>query len=193
MKTKKCIFLSLTMLLMTGSFALADTPASEDYLCFSVESAYSYLLDTMQLSLTKIGNPNLVQLEYSRDKVTWSDYAVDSLLLFTVPSDVAYFRAKTTNGSFFTTNNDYYRFAFDNYEHPGAGCQVVFHASGNIMSLLDKTCSSNIVPAKGFAKLFSYPNDGGYSFSGTLLKTAPSMPATELGDSCYYWMSLLSH
>ena len=55
-----------------------------------------------------------------------------------------------------------------------------FEASGNVMSLIDKTCKSVTIPtAYCFYGLFN---------SCTSLKTAPKLPATTLAKSCYAQM-----
>lgn len=53
-------------------------------------------------------------------------------------------------------------------------------ASGNIMSILDKTMESTTVPNYGMYQLFS----SNYS----TLTSAPKMPATTLGTNCYQYM-----
>ena len=137
-----------------------------------------------------------IQLKYSTDGV-WHDYSWSDYYGLDIPldtGDAVYFKASTSNNSF--ANSDYhYYFAIENGK---------VASEGNIMYLLDSTGESLTVPNYAFYQLFedcenlisapSLPATtlGEYCyaemFSGTGLTTAPELPATELASYCYYDM-----
>lgn len=150
----------------------ADAPAdgggedTTDYLCFTADAAG----DTVRLN--KVGTPPTISLEYSFDKKTWTEYTWDgnngAIITLSNICDSVYFRGN--NNTFSTSTNDYYNFQFS----------ALTRASGNIMSLLDKTCESVTIPTDYcFNTLFR---------NTTKLKTPPKLPALYLTAWCYYNM-----
>lgn len=150
----------------------ADAPAggggedTTDYLCFTADEAG----DTVRLN--KVGTPPTISLEYSVDKKTWTEYTWDGNTGATITlanvGDSVYFRGN--NSTFSTSTSNYYNFQFS----------ALTRASGNIMSLLDKTCESVTIPTDYcFNTLFR---------NTTKLKTPPKLPALYLTAWCYYYM-----
>ncbi|MCR5394056.1 MAG: leucine-rich repeat protein [Bacteroidales bacterium] len=121
------------------------------------------------VQLTKNGSPASVSLQYSTRYSNWSDYAIGSTITLADSADYVRFRATSTNSRFSTIANNYYMFVL--------GDSIA--ASGNVMSLLDKTCKKTSVAEYAFYNLF-----GGQ----TSLTQAPELPATTLSNSCYSHM-----
>ena len=138
--------------------------APPDYLCFTAEEAGS------TVAMAVKGTPTKGQaFETSTDGTNWSVFTPGTTkITLTNVGDKVYFRGDNT------TVSESYR----NY------CQFVMSgkiaASGNIMSLLDKTCQSTTIS-----------NDYCYRFMFwhcTSLATAPALPATTLASGCYSGM-----
>ena len=174
----------------------ADAPAgggedTTDYLCFTADQANS------NVSLNKSGSPDPIDLEYSLDKKTWTTYTWDGTAGETITlanaGDKVWLRG---NNSIFSSSDSQYKFSLS---------KKLF-VSGNIMSLVDKTCTSLIIPCKYcFKYLFHnqsilsmpklpalYLTEGCYSYmfnSAIKYQTnLPELPATELAKSCYEGM-----
>ena len=155
----------------TGS-EWADAPAggggedTTDYLCFTAGQANS------TVNLKKEGNPDTITLEYSTDgKHTWTDYVWDTndgtTITLANANDAVFFRAKNTNVHIGKGWSDYHHFVFGG---------VIF-ASGNVMSLLDKTCTLTEV-SDNFCFV--------YTLSDSHLYSAPKLTARKLtGRRCY--------
>ena len=143
-----------------------DVPDATDYLCFMAEQANS------TVRLDKVGSPDAINLEYSTDKKTWTEYTWDgnngvAITLANV-GDSVYFRGN--NSTFSTSSSNCYTFNFS----------TSTRASGNIMSLIDKSCKSVKTPnAYCFYHLF---------YNCTSLTKAPELPATTLSYNCYNGM-----
>ena len=149
----------------TGS-EWADLPDENDYLCFTAEQANS------TVRLNKFGTPSTISLEYSVDKKHWTTYTWDGNNVATITlanvGDSVWWRGNNTAFSL-DMNNAYYFIMTGSIE-----------ASGNVMSLLDKTCKSVTIPtAYCFNCLFSLCSS---------LTTAPKLPATTLANWCYFGM-----
>ena len=135
-----------------------------DYLCFTAEEARS----TVAMSVK--GTPTKGQaFEYSTNGTNWSEFipGTTTITLAKV-GDKVYFRGyNTTVGE---SSTMYYKFVMSGK----------IAASGNIMSLLDKTCQSTTI-----ANNFCY----NYMFWNCVsLTTAPTLPATTLAIQCYRYM-----
>ena len=123
-----------------------------------------------------------ITLECSKDKVTWEPFYKKEGSTIT-PTSVAlakgekvYIRAENTNGAFSDENWS------PTYFHvEGEGAKLA--ASGNIMSLLDSTCTQTEVPDYAFYCLFNEDWAG-----NNWLTSAPELPATKVGESSYYDM-----
>ncbi|MBE6332382.1 MAG: hypothetical protein E7070_08780 [Bacteroidales bacterium] len=136
------------------------------YLTFTANSASS------SVALVKNGSPTaLTGLEYTTDCINWNDYVPGStgtISLANVGSYVS-FRAKSTNSTFSTDQDNYYKFTL-------SGSVA---ASGSVQSLLNVNATTTSVPAYAFNHLFYYQ---------TALTSAPTMPATSIGKSGYNYM-----
>ena len=169
---------------------------TNDYLCFTAGQANS------TVNFKKDGNPDAIDIEYStNNKESWNDYtwATNDGLTITLNSgDSVYFRAKSTNAHMGKGWSDYHFFRFNG----------IIYASGNVMSLLDKTCKLNEVtddfcflylfsgfnqpannlysapelPAKKLAGVYCYAN---MFYQCTHLTAMPELPATILSEGCY--------
>ncbi len=133
-------------------------------LCFTAEQAGS----TVAMAVN--GTPTKGQaFEYSTDGTNWSVFTPGTTkITLAKVGDKVYFRGDNTtvNESF----SIYYKFVMSGK----------IAASGNIMSLLDKTCqSTTILNAHCYYYMFS---------DCTSLTTAPSLPATTLASNCYHGM-----
>ena len=158
--------LRFVLLSVMGLFTLgvSATP-DKDYLCFTANEAGS----TVQLK--KTGSPTEITLEYSTDGTTWSDYTIATDIALVNAGDKVYFRNTADEVTGFSTGTStYYKFVL--------GGSIA--ASGNVMSLVDKTCQTTTIPCDYcFYNLFN---------GCTVLTTAPELPATTLAASCYYYM-----
>ena len=135
-----------------------------DYLCFTAEQAGS----TVAMAVN--GTPTKGQaFEYSTNGRNWSVFApgTTTITLANVGNKV-YFRGDNITVSESTAV--YYKFVMSGK----------IAASGNIMSLLDKTCQSARI-----SKDYCYSNMFNNCKS---LTTAPALPATTLANYCYSYM-----
>ena len=138
-------------------------------------------------------------LEYSLDDGgTWVVYSIGSNIPL-APNTKCYFRG---NNSTFNSNNQYIYFTSD---HSATQSLKNLNISGNIMSLVDKTCDSLTIPCEYcFYALFTsnqnFNNTLDLELPATTLKshsyksmlygctsltTAPDLPATTLATNCY--------
>lgn len=143
-----------------------ETPAIVDIpdLCFTAEEAASTVAMAVE------GTPTQGQaFEYSTDGTTWHEFipGTTTITLSNVGSKV-YFRGDNTTVNEAVTIG--YRFVMTGK----------IAASGNIMSLLDKTCQSTTIPHLA-CYIYIFHNC-------TSLTTAPALPATTLANACYRHM-----
>ena len=176
----------------------ADAPAGgggediTDYLCFTASQANS------TIKLDRFGTPPTISLEYSTDKKNWTEYTWDGKNGATITlaniGDNVWWRGNNT--AFSLNINNAYRFTMSGS----------IEASGNVMSLLDKSCKSVTIPTEYcFLMLFAIcaslkkapelpattlANWCYYAtfYNCTSLATAPELPATTLAEHCYDWM-----
>ena len=167
MKIKKFIIILLALCLVFSMAGCGGSGGSDDNggggnnpapsgpLCFTASAA-----STIQLYTTTGANPSL---EYSTDGSTWQaftmnhDYNLASGDKFYMRGDNATFNTMAVNATFVMTGS--------------------IAASGNIMSLVDKTCASKTIP-----------NDycfGGLFWGCDVMTTPPELPATTLTKDCY--------
>ena len=150
------------------------------------------------MRLNKSGTPSTINLEYSTDKKTWTDYTWDGNNGATITlaniGDKVWWRGNNT--AFSLDMSNIYRFTMSGS----------IEASGNVMSLLDKTCKSVTIPTEHcFHGLFGmcaslkkapelpattmkgYCYDHMFYGCSSLIE-APELPATTLAEYCYQWM-----
>ena len=135
-----------------------------DYLCFTAEESNSTVAMYVNEPPTK-GQA----FEFSTDGSSWSVFTpgTTTITLANV-RDKVYFRGNNITVS--ESNYIYYKFVMSGK----------IAASGNIMSLLDKTCESTTISSS-----YCFIN----MFRGCKsLTTAPALPATTLAGYCYYRM-----
>ena len=155
------------------------------------------LEDGNEVSIVKNGTPADVTLEYSVDDgSSWIAYTIGTGISLNTNEFVLF---RGDNSTFSQNTSNYYNVT----------ATKTFNASGNIMSLLDKSCELISLSGKSFIfnNLFNSNNKlvntsdlslpattltnycYAYMFSGcTSLTTAPALPATTLADSCYQRM-----
>ena len=162
--------------------------SSTDWLCFTSTGD-----STIAMSVTGTVDP-LPSLEYSKDGSTWTAFVIGTTTVDLADGEKVYFRGDNT--TFALAGSNYIQFTLTGS----------IAASGNIMSLVDKTCESKTIPADscfkslfmGCSALTSAPElpattltVGCYAsmFQGcTSLTTAPELPATTLAEACYSGM-----
>ena len=135
-----------------------------DYLCFTAEEAGSTVAMAVNGTPTK-GKA----FETSTDGTNWSVFTPGTTTITLANAgDKVYFRGDNTTVS--ESSSIYYKFVMSGK----------IAASGNIMSLLDKTCQSTTISNDFcFRDMFR---------DCTSLTTAPSLPATTLATYCYLFM-----
>ena len=145
---------------------------------------------TVKLDVSQYGGPAVNPIvEYSSDGINWNAYTLGTVLTLVKIDDKVYFRGD--NATF--------------CDDTGEMTFVItgkIQGSGNIMSLVDKTMQSKIIPCdccfdvlfEGCDKLTRAPalpattlTEGCYyaMFRDSGLTAAPALPATTLADSCY--------
>lgn len=155
--------------------------------------------DNSTITLAKVGTPSEISLEYSLDKTTWTALVPDTAITIPTVWTKCYFRGNNTG--FSINKHNYYNFVF------GGGQAYIY---GNVMSLLDASCTSVTIPAGcSFQSLFEY-RDGSkiksfelalpaisltegcyksmFKNQGDMIGDFPSLPATELRFDCYNGM-----
>ena len=194
MKKVFCLFLSL-MVLMGLSACERETPGNPQkpepeelpYLTFMSSGESS-------VALVKVGEPFDISLEYSIDGKSWNLYTIGESI-YLLKNEVSFRAGETGNEVFSKGKDDYYQFKISGE----------IAARGNAMSLLDRNCTRNNVPANAFAFLFkdcqsltSAPDLPAMNLAAscyysmfescTSLTETPTLPATELASGCYSWM-----
>ena len=181
MKTSKW-FLLLLAVCLVFSFAAcggggggSDDPAgggngggnsapAGPWICFTATGSSS-------VEMAIMGNLDPIpSLEYSKDGSVWIDFVIGATKVELADGERVYLRAKSTNDSFSKGYYSYVKFVMEGS----------IAASGNLMSLLDKTCTSTEIPCEYcFAFLFK---------GCSALTSAPLLPAVTLTSYCYYVM-----
>ena len=140
--------------------------ASSDALCFTAKDNNS------TIQLTKVGNPNSINLQTSTNGISWTPYNVGDTITINSGEKV-YFKAVGSNYTLASGPSGFYKFVTTGE----------FEASGNVNSLLEE----NEETARTMSlenRQFCYV----YLFSGAALTTAPELPATTLAYGCYAMM-----
>ena len=138
-----------------------------DALCFTAKA------DQSTIQLTKVGNPDSINLQTSFDGKSWTHYNVEDVITIPKAGGKVYFKAKGSNHRMATSPENYHKFVTNSE----------IEASGNVNSLLeeDETVARTM---SLYNEQFCYA----YLFSGTTLTTAPELPSTELYYGCYAMM-----
>ena len=145
--------------------ALGST--ASDALCFTAK------YNQQTIRLTKVGNPNNINLQKSFDGKSWTPYTVEDVITIPNAGGKVYFKAIGSNSALASSPSDYHKFEFNSE----------IEASGNVNSLLEE----NEETARTMSlesRQFCYA----YLFSGTALTTAPELPAITLAYGCYAMM-----
>ena len=133
-----------------------------DYLCFTTEKAASICLE-------KQGSPTEVTIEYSKDGMKWNTLTLYEYVELQSGETLYLRNASETVTEFSKGGRDYYHFRLSSSGR--------ISASGNIMSLVDKSCNTKTIPCNYcFYELFSGNRN---------LTSAPKLPATTLAIECY--------
>lgn len=145
------------------------TITKPQYLRFTAEEDNTMLRFNVEGESSEFST--LPSLQYSFDGVNFKDYSGLEARTVTIADtgDYVYLKATTTNSTF---SQD-----LDNFIYFYSDKNVA--ASGNIMSLLDASCSQTTVPANAFVNLFKDCKN---------LTNAPELPATTLNANCYRGM-----
>lgn len=144
-----------------------DTPEVEEMLpCFWAKAVNGETI----VNILQVNTNNVLSavLDYSTDGKEWLPYTFDHGLKLEKAGDYVYFRAggeKGYNENFSVGDQDLYYFTTSDWVELG----------GNLMSLLDASMERKSVPDYAFFSMFTQ----------TKIKTAPELPATELGKYCY--------
>lgn len=150
-------------------FMMLNKKDDKPWLCFTAQQANS------TIRLDKVGTPNAVSLETSRDGKVWTPYSwtdnTGDTITLTKVSEKVYWRniVEDDSGVFSSTNENYYNFILVG----------LIAASGNIQSLLKKDCNRLSVHSYCYCSLFA---------NCKALTKAPMLPAIYLALRCYQMM-----
>lgn len=177
---------------VSSSFDLEIINATPDYTTMPLTFTGKSVSNAVQLY--KQGSPNAINLQYSKNGGTWTDYTWSGNNGQTIElsqNDTVAFSGNN-NGFFSKDFNNRYKFAMTG----------TIEAVGNIQSLMNfgeistTHCYNNLFenctslttpPLLPASSLTNYCYLG--MFNGcTNLSTAPSLPATVLARECYCWM-----
>ena len=125
------------------------------------------------VGINKTGTPDDIVLEYRKNEGTWTSYTIGSSISLTDGETLQFRSDEDGNDTFSQGISNYYLI-----EVTGAG---TISASGNIMSLLDRSLESVSVPQNAFWWLFK-------SCTKLVGASELELPATTLADYCYYGM-----
>ena len=146
------------------NWIIAHSKPQCDALCFTAKYNQS------TIKLTKVGNPDSINLQTSSDGKSWTPYNVGDVITVPKMGGKVYFKAKGPNHRMAISPSDYHKFVTNSE----------FEASGNVNSLLEEDEKT--------ARTMSLTNEQfcyAYLFSGTHLTKAPELPSTELAYGCY--------
>lgn len=117
-----------------------------------------------KIALTKVGQPNGVNLYYNINDTAWTEYTIDDVIDLNQDDEINF---KGTQSTFSLDNSNYYKFAMTG----------IIQSYGNVMALVNK--AKNINNSYQFYSLFN---------GCSSLTTPPELPATVLAPWCYYNM-----
>ena len=153
---------------------IPEVEDANDYLCFTAKEAGT------TVALDKYGSPDAIEIEYSTDKKTWTAYTwsdtAGAVVTLANVGDKVYFRGNNDHISKMTSA--YYKFTTGTTTSSSMYYPTL---TGNVMSLVDKTCRSLVIPSSYcFTRLFASTKIGRDS--------KPRLPALVLKSYCYYGM-----
>ena len=125
------------------------------------------------VGINKTGSPDDIVLEYRKNEGTWTSYTIGSSISLADGESLQFRSDEDGNDTFSQGISSYYYF-----EATGTG---TISASGNIMSLLDRSLERVSIPQSTFWWLFK-------SCSKLVDAYELELPATTLADYCYYGM-----
>ena len=167
---KKVFGLFLSLIVFMGLWSCeqelpedSKKPNPEESMCLTFVSS-----GESSVTLVKVGKPFDISLEYSLDGTNWNPYTIGETI-YLLEDKLSFRAGEQGNRRFSKGVDDYYQFVFSGE----------IAARGSIMSLLDRSCRRNAVPANAFFYLFC---------DCTVLTEAPKLPATELAEGCYTQM-----
>lgn len=151
-----------------GASLMVSTRQRPDYLKFTA------LEDNSRVRLRAVETPAALTLEYAVNGCAFMAYTIGDYINLDAGD---YAEMRHTEGTVITRlggsgssyNGSYYQFQMSGK----------IAASGNVMSLLDARCRSKRVDSACFVNLFS---------SCSAMVSAPELPATTLGNMCYWQM-----
>lgn len=148
-----------------------------DYLCLTAVAANSAV--NFNKSSSSMAD---LDLEYSTDKRNWTKYTWDSstgagaTITLANIGDKVFFRGD--NQTFSTSTSVYYRFVLTGTVNP----------SGNIMSLVDRTCESLEIPDNNGRFFYCLFGDNSQAINTITDISGLRLPATKLKTYCYMMM-----
>ncbi|MCQ2603948.1 MAG: leucine-rich repeat protein [Spirochaetia bacterium] len=186
MKRILYLLLALSLVLFSGMMLSCSSGGGgggddeqPNYLCFTNNTSMSTITTT--ISAKMIGALDTTpRLEYSTDGENWNEFILSTdttdgtVVTLLDNGGKVYLRAKDKNNTFSTDMYNYIYFIMT------GSTSGDIAASGSIMSLLDKSCQSKVIPCDAcFLGLFSGCSN---------LTSAPELPATTLTNECYAFM-----
>ena len=150
----------------------AVAQAEPDYLYFIPEEDATIFLHN---NVLYSGMPITPNIQYSFDKNKWNTMSFEKKIseTITVKKDCPVF-FKGYNPGGISNKVSYVGFIVRNKDH-----FVRFACGGNIMTLIDGTGNTNVIPNEGCFRAL---------FNSSYITTAPKLPATSLKEACYMWM-----
>ena len=141
-------------------------PVEGDWLCFTAEAAGSEVWYVNR-------NGNTPDMKYSFNGVVWHDWTAEDRVTLANVGDKVYVKGNNPKG--FSHDDTFDDAGEKGYTFFGMSGKIA--ATGSVMSLLDETGHSSVVPCDFcFADLF---------YNCVSLTSAPQLPALELSGSCY--------
>ena len=127
------------------------------------------------VAFVKLGSPADITLEYRKNADEWASYTIGTEISLTDGESVQ-FRAGEGGNATFSQSSDNTGFYKVSVSNTGT-----VNASGNAMSLLDKSLSNVALPKEAFFRLF-------YNCENLVDASKLKLPAFELSDECYSMM-----
>ena len=143
------------------------TGTAEDY---NTEPFTITSVGNTTVALVKEGTPTDITLEYRTGGADWASYTIGTEIDLTDGAILQFRAGEGGNATFSQSSDNYYKVSVSN--------TGTIKASGNIMSLLDRTLSISTLPINGFNHLF-------YGCGNLTDASNLKLPVTELSYNCY--------